>query len=131
MPEHASTRVPPAESPVDRRKSGLLAAGAAVLAAFGASLCCVGPILFVTVGVGAGLASTMEPLRPFFTGITVLALGIGFYTVYRRPSEADACAPGEACARPRSRRREKVVLWAATILAVLFWSFPTWSILLV
>lgn len=131
MHEHASTRIQPAEPREEARRSGLLAAAAAVLAAFGASLCCVGPILFVTVGVGAGLASTMEPLRPLFTGITALALGIGFYTVYRRPSEADACAPGDACARPGSRNRGKIVLWVAAILAALFWSFPTWSILLV
>ena len=109
----------------------MLAGVAGVAAAFGASLCCVGPILFVTLGVGAGLASTFEPLRPLFTALTVLGLGIAFYTVYGRPAKAEVCAPGEACARPRSRRTEKLVLWSATVLAVLFWSFNYWSILLV
>jgi hypothetical protein len=90
-----------------------------------------GPLLFVTFGVGAGLASTFEPLRPLFTVLTLVGLGIGFYTVYGRPAKAEACAPGDACAGPRSRRRERILLWGATMLAALFWSFPSWSILLV
>ena len=114
---------------------GLWASAGAVLAAVGASLCCIGPLLFVTFGVGAGLASTFEPLRPLFTALTVLGLGIGFYTVYGRKPKAQAgdacCAPAAACAVPRSRTREKVLLWGATLLAVLFWSFNYWSTLLV
>ena len=112
----------------------LLASIGGVGAAALASLCCAGPLLFVTLGVGAGLASTFEPLRPVFTVLTVLGLGIGFYTVYgRKPqtSAGEACEPGSACAVPRSRTREKVLLWGATIVALVIWSFPTWSILLV
>lgn len=131
MREQTTARTEGARTRVDTRTRGVLAAMAAVLAAIGASLCCVGPILFVTLGVGAGLASTFEPLRPFLTALMVLALATGFYTVYRRPAEVEACAPGDACTRPRSRRREKILLWSATVLAVLFWSFPSWSTLLV
>lgn len=131
MPEESIIDRGPALAREEGRPSGLLAPALAVLAAFGASLCCVGPILFVTLGVGAGLASTFEPLRPWFTGLAILGLGIGFYTVYGRPANEQACAPGEACARPRSRRREKILLWSATLLAVVIWSFPSWSILLV
>lgn len=135
---------PPPAAPEDRPNRGVWASAGAVLAAFGASLCCVGPLLFVTFGVGAGLASTFEPLRPVFTALTVLGLGIGFYTVYGRkpranaaadaccaPGAEDCCAPGNACAVPRNRAREKVLLWGATIMAAVFWSFNYWSILLV
>lgn len=112
-------------------RSTILAGLAGVAAAFGAALCCIGPILFVTLGVGAGLASTFEPLRPLFTALTILGLGVGFYTVYGRPETAESCGDAEACARPRSRRREKIVLWSAAVLATLFWSFNYWSILLI
>lgn len=131
MREQTTGRTEGARTRVDARTRGVLAATTAVLAAFGASLCCVGPILFVTLGVGAGLASTFEPLRPLFTALTVLGLGIGFYTVYGRSAKAEACASGNACVRPRNRRREKTLLWGATVLAVLFWSFPAWSTLLI
>lgn len=130
MPEPASAPAHPAQSRDGSHAGGLLAAGAAVLAAFGASLCCTGPLLFVTLGVGAGLASTFEPLRPLFTALTVLGLGTGFYVVYGRPAGATA-GPGEACSRARSRRREKVLLWSATVAAAALWSFNYWSILLV
>lgn len=124
----------PPPAGVDRRGKGWLASVGAVLAAFGASLCCIGPLLFVTFGVGAGLASTFDPLRPVFTALTVVALAFGFYTVYGRASKmssSDDCAPGSACAVPRSRVREKVILWAATLLALALWSFNYWSTLLV
>jgi mercuric ion transport protein len=89
----------------------------------------------VTFGVGAGLASTFEPLRPLFTVLTFAGLAVGFYTVYGRKPRAQAadacCAPGDACAMPRNRTREKVILWTATVLALVFWSFNYWSILLV
>ncbi|CAN5800390.1 hypothetical protein BH23GEM7_BH23GEM7_20810 [soil metagenome] len=130
MPEQSVVQTQGAPAGEDGHRGGLLAASAAVLAAIGASLCCVGPILFVTLGVGAGLASTFEPLRPVFTVLTILGLGFGFYTVYGRPARVEACAPGEACARPRTRR-DKILLWSAVVLAALFWSFPFWSILLV
>lgn len=116
-------------------RPGRFASLGAVGAAFGASLCCIGPLLFVTFGVGAGLASAFDPLRPFFTALTVLSLAVGFYTVYWRTTGAQAadafCAPDDACAIPRSRTREKVILWTATVLAIVLWSFTYWSTLLV
>ena len=119
----------------DTSKKGLFASLGAVAAALLGSLCCIGPLLFVTFGVGAGLASTFEPLRPVFGVLMAGGLGVGFYTVYgRKPkaTEADACcAPAGTCAVPRNRTRDKVLLWIATILALLLWSFPTWSKLLV
>lgn len=108
---------------------GLFATGGAIGAAFLASLCCIGPVLFVTLGAGAGLASRFEPLRPAFTVLTVGLLAVGFYTVYG--SKRDACAPGSACAVPRHRTRDQVLLWTATVIALLLLTFPQWSKLLV
>lgn len=109
---------------------GRFAIVAAVGAAFAASLCCIGPVLFVTLGVGAGLGSSFEPLRPFLTVLLVAALAVGFYTVYGRKAQPTDCAPGEPCALPANRRRNEVILWTATVLAVVLWSFNYWSILL-
>lgn len=112
------------------RKTAWAGGVAGVVAAFGASLCCVGPLLFALLGVGASLASTFEPLRPLFTGVAAIGLGIGFHALYGRASAADACAVDGALTRRRSRRREVILLWGAALLALLFWSFPFWSILL-
>ncbi|MGQ0562723.1 MAG: mercuric transporter MerT family protein [Gemmatimonadota bacterium] len=110
-------------------KKSLFAAIGALGAAFLASLCCVGPLLFVTFGVGAGLASTFEPLRPIFSVVTALLIGVGFYIVYGRNRAAIACAcePAEELARTHKRRRDKAILWTATVLALVVWSFAYWS----
>lgn len=114
-------------SAVDR--TPLLSSLGAVGSAFAAALCCVGPLVYVTLGVGAGLAGTFDPLRPWFLAGAALFLGLGFYGAYGRPAEA--CVEDGTCdtleeAR-RRRRRERVVLWASTGLVVLFATFPTWS----
>lgn len=120
-----------------RARRGLAAATGAIGAAFLASLCCVGPLLFVTLGVGAGLASTFEPLRPVFTVLTLVLLAVGFYVVYgRKPAETDAavgaaCAQDGTCTVPRSRTRDKILLWIAAVVALVFLTFPQWSVLLV
>lgn len=130
-PAHRSTTVPDGTAGARR---GLLASSGAIGAAFLASLCCIGPVLFVTLGVGAGLAARFEPLRPVFTAVTVALLAFGFYVAYgRRPvtAESTACGPDESCAVPRNRGRDKVVLWVATIIALVLLTFPQWSKLLV
>lgn len=88
-------------------------------AAFAASLCCTGPLLYVAFGIGgAGLAGTFEPLRPWLLGVTALLLGLGFYSVY---------GPGPRCADAEHEKKLRRLLWIGTIIAVVFAAFPTWS----
>ncbi len=132
--------------PSRRTRRTLWAGVGGVAAAFLGSLCCVGPLLFVTLGVGAGLASTFEPLRPVFAVVMLALFGLAFYSVYGSPwrtrsrgnapapaagATDAACAEGEACAMPRARRREKAIFWVAVVLALVLWTFPTWSLWLV
>jgi hypothetical protein len=135
------------------RRAFIAGVGGVTAALLGA-LCCVGPLLFVAFGVGAGLASTFEPLRPLFGGIMIAAFALGFHTIYRRspapvPSaasaggDASACTvdggttgaaeilSGATCAVPRRRTRDAIVLWTALVLAVILWTFPSWSLLFV
>ncbi len=57
-----------------------LAVGGAIITAFVASLCCIGPLLFVVLGLGAfGAAATFETARPYLLGLAVLLLAFGFY----------------------------------------------------
>ncbi|GAC1654878.1 MAG: mercuric ion transporter MerT [Gemmatimonadaceae bacterium] len=117
---------------------GILSSLGAVGAAFLASLCCIGPLLFVTLGVGAGLASTFEPLRPVFVVLTIALLAVGFYVTYGRRSAEIATTAAKAsdppdgnCAVPRRSTRDELLLWTATVIALALLTFPQWSKLLV
>lgn len=64
--------------------SSWLGAGA-LLAAAGASVCCVLPVVVAFAGVGsAAMGAMFEPHRPYPIGATLLLLGFAFYRAYRR-----------------------------------------------
>ena len=99
-----------------------LGAGA-LLAAAGASLCCVLPVVVAFAGVGsAALGALFEPYRPYLIGATVLLLGFAFHRAYR--PQAAECAPGESCAVPDNRRRQRRLLWIVAVVALLLLTFP-------
>ena len=111
-------------------KRNLATSIAAVGAALLASLCCTGPVLFVTLGVGAGFATRFEPLRPLFTVLTIALLAIGFYSVYgrqRATTSGTSCDIDGTCIVPRSRKRDKTLLWIAALVALIVLTFPQWS----
>ena len=105
------------------RTGPILAGVGGVAAGFFGALCCVGPLIVLTFGVGAGLASFFEPLRPLFGAVMVGAFAVGFYGAYRADPE---CVAGE-CAAPRSRF-DRALLWIALLVALTLWTFPTWSL---
>ena len=92
-----------------------------VLAAVGASICCIGPVALSALGAGAlGAATTrFAAYRPIFVAATVVLLGTAFYTTYR----GERCGPDGAC-RPATLRARKILLWVATVVVVLLVTFP-------
>jgi mercuric ion transport protein len=106
----------------DRARAGWLPL-AGVLAAAGASLCCVLPLAAALLGVGsAALGAQLEPWRPYLIGLTALLLGFAFRQAYR-PAKAD-CGSGESCARPESGRPRRALLWVVAAVALLLVGFP-------
>lgn len=114
--------------PATPSRRGVAASIAAVGAALLASLCCIGPLVFVSFGVGASLASRFEPLRPLLSVLTIGLLAIGFYVVYgRKPAPNVACDENGQCSVPH-HARDRWLLWLATTLALVILTFPQWSI---
>lgn len=92
-----------------------------VISAILASTCCILPVVVALLGIGSfGLAAVFETYRIPLVILTYLILGTGFYFSYRKPG----CGPDEACAMPKSVKRTRIMLWAATILATLGVLFP-------
>ncbi len=108
-----------------RKTQASLAAG--ILAAFGATACCFGPLLLVALGFGGAWAARMqklEMLQPAFIALTVGFMGFAFHRLYIRPRR---CAPGEVCESPAVLRRQKVAFWIV-VLAILFMAaFPLFA----
>lgn len=104
--------------------SALLAAGG-ILAAIGASSCCVLPLVFFALGISGawiGNLTALAPYQPFLVLAALVFVGFGFFRVYRR--KPAACAPGDACARPMPHRAVKIALWSAAVLVALAIAFP-------
>jgi mercuric ion transport protein len=99
-----------------RKGNGFLIAG--ILSAIGASICCVGPLVLLALGVSGawiGSLTALEPYRPILIGLTLLFLGFAFYRLYLvRP----ACSPESACANPRILKRQRVAFWIVAVLGL-------------
>src|SRR6266567_7986515 len=119
----------PAVSDGNSRKWSVATSVGSVLAAFLASACCVGPLVFALLGLGgARLLVKFEPYRPYLIALTVALLGTGFYVTYRKPRLAapvsSASGPECACPVPNASRAGKILLWTAAILVAVFLAFP-------
>ncbi|HKS26513.1 MAG TPA: mercuric transporter MerT family protein [Pyrinomonadaceae bacterium] len=104
-----------------------LATGGAVAAAVVASLCCIGPLLFVLLGLGAfGAGAAFESIRPYFLGAAVLLLAFGFYRTYFRRPEI-ACTTGDACATKPVSRVTRASLWVSALAVLAFALSPYYA----
>ncbi len=114
-------QVEPVSTPTADARAPLLAG---VLAAFGASACCAGPLLLVALGAGGVWAARLrliEPLQPFFLVVALGLVGLAFHRMYIVPRR---CAPGRACAAPAVLRRQRVVFWGSVVLIKALLLFP-------
>jgi mercuric ion transport protein len=105
-----------------KTSSGLLAAGG--MAAIVASSCCLGPLVLVLLGFSGawiGNLTRMEPYRPWFLLLTIIALAFAARRIFRPVYE---CAPDEFCARPVSQDISKIAFGAVTVLALIALVFP-------
>ena len=97
-----------------------------IVAAIIASVCCVGPLVLLALGIGGawvGNLTALEPFRPYLMGLTLIILGYAFYKIYRKP-KPEECEPGSYCANPKSDRINKIFLWISTVFVILLLSVP-------
>lgn len=101
---------------------GILVAGG--LAAVLASTCCLGPLILVTLGFsGAWISSltVLEPYRPIFIGVALLALLLAHRRIFR---PGQACLPGQVCALPQVRSSYCLIFWIVAALVALALAYP-------
>jgi len=96
------------------------------LAAFAASVCCLGPLVLVLLGVSGAWISNLtalEPYRPIFIGVALALTGFAWYRIYRAP-RAETCTPGSVCALPQTSSIYRVMFWLVSALVLLALAFP-------
>ena len=103
---------------------GILSTGGALLCCVASCLCCVVPFVFAFLGIGGTWLSSLtvlEPYRLWFVGLTLVFLGMGAWRLYR---PASMCTPGETCAVPSVRRRQRIIFWLMAIPMLALLAFP-------
>ena len=85
-----------------------------------ASVCCLGPLVLVLLGVGGAWVSklgALYPYKPYLLAVTAAFLAWSGYMLYR---PRKVCAIGALCANPRLMRAQRVAFWvvAASVTAV-------------
>lgn len=104
---------------------------AAGLAAIGASACCIGPLLLLTLGVSGawiGTLTAMEPYSPYLTALTVLILFLAFRQLYLVPQN---CEEGSVCETPQVIKKQKVLFWIIAPILLAMVSFPYYADLII
>ena len=105
-------------------KSSLVAG---VLAALGATACCFGPLLLVTLGLGGAWVVSLRALeayQPLFAVITLCFVGYAFHQLYIKPRQ---CAPGDVCEIPVVIKRQRIIFWLAVAVIAAMFSFPLYA----
>ncbi|MFY9316695.1 MAG: mercuric ion transporter MerT [Burkholderiales bacterium] len=114
----------PAKPDTDGLSRATLAGG--LVAAILASVCCLGPLVLVMVGVSGAWISNLallEPFRPVFIGVALIFMGLAWHRIYRAPVAAE-CEPGTLCALPQTNRVYRVMFWTVSALVLLALAFP-------
>ena len=102
-------------------RTALMAGGVAALIV---STCCLGPLVLVTLGISGawiGNLSALEPYRPIFIGVALIAMFFAYRRIFR---PAQDCQPGEVCAVPEVRRGYQIIFWIVAALILVALAFP-------
>jgi copper chaperone CopZ len=100
-----------------------LALSASLVSALAASLCCIGPLVALLLGLGGfAAASVFAKWRPLLLGVTFVLLGISWFVTYRKSKEA--CAEGSVCAKRSAPLWNRIMLWVVTVVVGGTAAFP-------
>ncbi len=100
---------------------------AATIVAIGASACCVGPLVLLSLGIGGawiGNLTALEPYQPFFMFLSLIFLGLAFRQLYLVP---EVCEADKPCAKPETRRNQRIIFWIISVLLIALMTFPWYA----
>jgi mercuric ion transport protein len=99
----------------------------AIAAGLGASACCIGPLLLLSLGLGGawvGNLTAMEPYSGYFTAVALVILVVVFHKLYIAPKK---CEEGTVCANPKVLKNQRIIFWIVSIILTAMMSFPYYA----
>ena len=105
-----------------------------LVTALGASLCCAGPLVLISLGIsGAWIANlaALEPYRPYFITVVVLFFVWSGWQLFRPSIDGKThCSPDDVCATPKVQRNRKLLYVASALIALGLIASPYWIVFL-
>lgn len=93
---------------------------ASIATAFGASLCCTGPILLSLFGATTiGAFSFIEPIRPYITFLALGILGFAFLKVYKKDLNNECCEIDKEKVMKKNKIQKRTLLGITPIILAL------------
>ena len=95
------------------------------IAAILASTCCLGPLILIGLGISGawiGNLAILEPYRPIFIGVALIAMFIAGRRIFRPAQE---CKPGDVCAIPQALFAYKLIFWVVAALILVALAYPS------
>ncbi|MBB3167445.1 mercuric transporter MerT family protein [Simiduia aestuariiviva] len=96
------------------------------MAAVGASLCCAGPLVLLSLGISGAWIShltALEPYRPIFIIAVCALFGWSGWQLFKPQSE---CAAETVCAQETTRGRRQKIFLILLIVAAALVASPYW-----
>ncbi len=96
----------------------------AVAAAIGASICCIGPLLLLSLGISGAWISTLssfESIRPIFIILSLIFIVLGYRKLYLLPRN---CNENKQCESTKVEKKQKFTFWIGSFLIILLLAFP-------
>lgn len=97
-----------------------------VLAAIGASLCCVVPLVLVLLGIGGAWVTLLTDMRPYTPYFLVAVAALFSWAGFQLYRPLEQCKPGSVCALPTARRRYRLLFWAAALFSLVLVTAIYW-----
>ena len=112
----------------DNKRLVIINTLAATLAAIGASACCVGPLVLLSLGISGAWISQLthlEAYQPLFTIVTLIFLFLAFRKLYISPRQ---CSIDDQCASPNVIRNQRIIFWIVSVILIALLTFPYYGL---
>ncbi len=97
---------------------------AGIIAAIVGSLCCIGPLILITLGLGGAWIGTLtqfHAIHPYAAIVTTGFLGFAFWRLYIQPP---GCQEKGTCHIEKSLKIQRIIFWVVVVVAILLLAFP-------